>query len=118
MEVARLLPWSAALLLLQSLIREPWLLSRARGSARPKGRKAAKCLCAESALGITIIVLATLLLRSRLDQAVMVTRWGWSLLVMGILLVGFLLREFVIGWQPWRIYREPGHLNLAARLRR
>ena len=83
MEVARLLLWSAALLLLQGLLRDLWLLSRARGSAQPGGRKEANCLCVESALGITIIVLATLLLGSTFDQVVMMPRWGWGLLVTG-----------------------------------
>ena len=27
-------------------------------------------------------------------------RWGWSLLVVGTLAVGFLIKEFVVEWNP------------------
>lgn len=111
-ELGRLLMWSAGLLLMQGLLRDLWILSRAGQNRQTPATRAAPCLCMESTLGMLIIALGALLSSSTLDVALTMNAAAWSLLATAILLIGFLLKDWVIEWSPWQIRRERDHLNL------
>jgi len=116
--VGKLLMWTAALLLLQGLLRDLWLLSRADQEGPAGDEREAQCLCMESTVGIAAIVLGVLLLASTLDIPLLMSALGWSLLVVAMLTMGFLMKDWVIEWNPWRIRRERGHVNLVVKWRR
>ena len=72
----KLLLWTSALLLLQSLIRDLWLLARQRHNVKTGLLKKARCMCVESTLGATGIVAGITILGSGVDC--LVTMHGWS----------------------------------------
>ncbi len=55
--LGKLLLWSSGLLLLQSLVRDLWLLAKARRNIREKPQTAIRCMCVESTVGMTGIVI-------------------------------------------------------------
>ncbi|MFA9419595.1 MAG: hypothetical protein ACERLB_05555, partial [Gammaproteobacteria bacterium] len=55
----KLLLWTSALLLLQSLIRDLWLLARQKHNVKPGPPKKERCMCVESTVGATGIVAGT-----------------------------------------------------------
>ena len=113
-----LLMWLAALLLMQSLIRDLWYLRIAKqnqnGALNKEQAQATKKeshLCIESAVGIVVVVIGAALLLSGLGGRVVVPSWGWPVAIFTVLLFGLLVKGFVIGWRPWRIQHNADHIN-------
>ncbi len=107
----RLLLLASALLLFQSLVRDLWLLSRKRRDDQTLGR-AARCMCIESTVGATGIVFGAILLGAGIGQPVSMTEWSWSVLIVVVLSGGFLMKDYVLEWSPWRIRRDKDHMNI------
>ena len=110
--VGTALVWASALGLLQGLVRDLWLLARARHTARAKVKRQARCMCVESTVGVTGIVAGLVLLGAGSHRTWGPGRWDWSLAVMVILGVGFTLKDYVFEWSPFRLRRDKDHLNL------
>ena len=108
----RLLLVAAAILLFQGLIRDLWLLRKSKLSAKIDSPVRAQCICAESLIGITGVVVGIGLLGSGIDRPVSVSNGTWSLLVMAILTMGYGIKDYVIELNPLRIRRDKDHLNL------
>lgn len=107
----RLLLWVSALILLQSLVRDLWLLSRKRrGKQAP--RKAARCMCVESAVGATGVVVGAIVLSAGVGQSVSMSHWSWSVLVLVALSGAFLIKDYVVEWDPWQIRRDKDHMSI------
>jgi len=109
--IARLFLYLAALLLLQSLLRDLWILSR-RSSNNVMPTKKASCLCLESVVGIIGIVIGALFFGFGFDQAVSIKPWAWSVMLTFVLGFGFLIKDYVLQWRPWRIYQDKDHRNI------
>ena len=107
-----------ALLLLQSLLRDLWILWRRRATAAAGEPQAGRYFCVESAVGLLAVVCGALLLTSRMDSFINLDRRLLSTLVLAALCIGFLIKDWVIQANPWRIVREQDHLNLVVRWRR
>lgn len=101
----------SAFLLLQSLIRDLWLLANQRGK-QPHLQRKIRCMCAESTVGMTGIIIGIVLLGSGIDRTISMTHWSWSILVMVILTLGFIIKDYVIEWNPFRIYKDLDHINI------
>jgi hypothetical protein len=110
--VGRLLLAASALLLLQSLVRDLWLLTRKKRASQPGPRRAVRCMCIESTVGATGIVVGAILLGSGITRLIAMDDWVWSVLVMLILGVGFVTKDYVLEWSPWRIRRDKDHMNI------
>lgn len=110
--VAQLLLWASALLLLQGLVRDLCLLARQRRSAQRTPRRAARCLCVESTLGATGIVLGAVLLGAGIGAHFVVEGWLLSVLLMALMSMGFLIKDTVLEWNPWKLYKDKDHLNI------
>ena len=106
------LVWAAALVLLQGLVRDLWLLAGARRAARADVPRRARCMCVESTVGVTGIVAGCVLLGAGIDRTFVVSRWGWVLAVTAVLGVGFALKDYVFEWRPFRLRRDKDHLNI------
>ncbi len=106
---------AALLLLLQGFFRDLWLLraARRRTSAEPPRR--ARCLCVESALGLTGVVAGIGLTGFGLPGVVAFTAPGLALAVVLTTSAGFLLKDFVFEWSPWKLYREKNHAQVIFR---
>ncbi len=111
--IGRVFVFAAGLLLLQGLVRDVCLLAVARRQASaPTARREARCMCVESALGVTGLVAGTILLGAGFGAQFPMTRTGWCLGGILVLGLGFLLKDLVFEWNPWRIRREKDHLNI------
>ena len=95
----------------QSLLRDIVLLAAIRRGKLviPKQEKPAFCL--ESILGIIGVLLGIYL--ALVSPRGMVEMGGlhWFLALGVTMVVCFLLRDTVVQWNPFSIYRDPGHLN-------
>jgi hypothetical protein len=110
----RLLLLASALVLLQSLVRDLWLLfNNRRGEQKPS--KAARCICIESAVGATGVVVGAILLGAEINHPMFMNEWAWSALIVVVLSGGFLMKDYVMEWSPWRIRRDKDHMNIVFR---
>ena len=108
----RLLLVVSALLLLQSLVRDLWLLSQGRGAPPVGGPRRGRCMCVESTLGLTGVVVGVVLLAAGLELELRMSAWAWSLLVMAVLAAGFGIKDLVLDSRPLRIRRDKDHMNI------
>jgi hypothetical protein len=118
LEFGALLLVVCVLLLLQGLLRDIWLLAVRRRAAAAEPAKAMACICVESAVGAAGVAAGLVVLGAGLGRPVVMTAAGWALCVAMTATAGFVLKDFVVGWSPWSIRREPDHLNIVVRWRR
>lgn len=109
-ELSRIVLAGAVILLGQGLIRDvSLLLFRRRGTGAPKK---AQCFCLESTVGLTGVVLGLGLLFAGVTMKVALGPIGTTLFVGTILIVGFIVKDYVLAWGPWRIRKDPDHMNI------
>ena len=111
LQMGRLVLYASALLLVQSLIRDLFLL-RASQSVRHEEIKKATCMCMESSIGMTGIIAGSLLVGFGFDTFLSMNSMVWSIGVMLILIGGFLIKDIVIQFKPIRIYSDKNHMNI------
>jgi hypothetical protein len=102
----------SALLLFQSLVRDLFLLAEMKREPQPIQYRAARCMCLESTVGMTGILVGTGVLGFGINMPVVLNKWVCSILVMLTLATGFLIKDFVIETSPWRILRDRKHVNI------
>jgi hypothetical protein len=112
LSLGQLLLQLSALLLLQGLIRDIFLLLKSRSAPPSAPSPAQRCICLESTVGITGILLAASLLTWGSTQQVGMQPWQWSLAVMLLLSGGLAIKDYVLETNPWRIRRDKDHLNI------
>ena len=106
-----------ALLLVQSLLRDLWILFRRRAST-VNASQAGHYFCVESAVGVLGVLCGGLLFASRFDAAIRLDHNSLAAMSLAVLGTGFLIKDWVIQASPWRIARAPDHLNIIVRWRR
>ena len=116
--LGRLLLTGSALLLLQSLIRDLSILARRPRTDTPAKAEAAQCMCIESTVGAAGIVVGAGIVGAGVGFPVAMGGASWVALVAGVLVVGFLIKDFVFEWSPWRIRRDKDHMNIVFTLRK
>lgn len=102
----------SALLLLQSLVRDLWLLAKHRRQVSSAPRREATCMCVESTVGATGVAVGALLLGAGIGRPVEMGGWSWSLLAVGVMAVGFIIKDLVLEWRPFRVRRDRDHMNI------
>lgn len=118
-ELGRLLLGASALLLFQSLIRDLWLLAKSRRKPQQASPpRVARCMCVESMVGITGIVIGLTLFGWSIGKPVPMGRWSWSIVAMLVMAAGFLMKDYVLETKPWRLRRDTNHLNIIVRWKR
>lgn len=105
-------------LLLQGFCRDVWRLLAARRAASKPEVRYAQCLCVESAVGLTGIIAAAGLTALGSGPQLPLRQPWVALGAAGVLVVGFLLKDFVFEWSPWRLYRAKDHATLHFRWKR
>ena len=111
MNMGQLFLGMSAFLLLQSLVRDLWLLAHQRGK-QPDLQRKIRCMCAESTAGMTGVILGIVLLGVGINLSIEIPQWCWSILAMLIMTIGFLIKDYVIEWSPLRIYKDLDHINI------
>lgn len=112
MLVARLILYGSALLLLQSLLRDFWLLFQSRGVEPPSSQKKMQAMCLESTIGGLGVLLGLGLSLTGFGKQLLMFNWFWLSLIVAILVFGFLIKDLVIEWAPCRIRRDKNHMNI------
>ena len=75
-------------------------------------------MCVESALGLTGIVAGIGLVGLGFTGTIFLGPGGLALAVGAAIGAGFLLKDFVFEWSPWKIYREKDHAQVIFRWRK
>ena len=108
--IGRLTLYLSALLLGQSLVRDLYLITqKSEAHGEPA---AAQCMCIESTVGGLGIVVGALLMLLLTDGLVTLSPGAWTAAVLVTLLVGFFIKDYVFGWNPWRIEKDRDHINI------
>jgi hypothetical protein len=115
LEPGELVAGGALLILLQGFCRDLWLLHAACRRKTTAPPRAVRCMCVESALGLTGIVAGVGLVGFGLTRPVFVSTAGLAAGIGTVMVAGFLLRDFVFEWSPWKIYREKNHAQVIFR---
>ena len=105
-------------ILFQSLIRDISILVSSRNKTFDGPPRESQCMCAESAVGLGGVVTAAMFLGAGLTEPVCMYSGGWAIFLLPSFLTGFLLKDYVFEWNPWRIRREKNHLNVIFRWRK
>jgi hypothetical protein len=66
-------------------------------------------MCLESTLGLSGVLIGVLLTVIGVNRPVPLSPEVWPVLIGGIMLFGFLIRDVVITWSPWGIRKHPAH---------
>lgn len=112
LSLGHLFLYASALLLFQSLVRDLLLLNTMKSRESSSSTKSAQCMCIESTVGMTGIVLGALLLGIGVAVSISMTEWYWSLMAMVVTGSGFLIKDYVFEWNPWRIRQDKDHMNI------
>ncbi len=124
--ISQLILYGAALLLLQGLMRDLCILFRQRRLSTVKQSKNNKkstaqipsnpvkepCFCLESAVGLTGVIAGLCLLSIGFNDTISLNSYFFAAYINFILVLGFFLKNYVFGWSPWKIYKEPDHMNV------
>ena len=105
--------FSSSLFFCQSLFRDLWYLYAKRRRTKNSNQVETKqCMCVESMLGLFGVVLGLLLFISSFDIPITLAKGSVIAIAAAILIVGFLIKDYVFEWNPWRIYKEKDHMNI------
>lgn len=106
----------SALLLLQGLIRDLWLLaamSRKPASSPTTLPQAARCMCVESTIGATGVLSGLILLVTGFSsQPITISPAGWGVAVLLALATGFVIKDWLFEFSPFGIRHDPHHVNI------
>ena len=111
MESGYLMLTLGLLFLFQTLLRDLWLLSRQSKIPR-SSMKAVKCMCLESGIGFIPVIASAVLMIGGYSQIITISPMVWPITIPTILLFGFWLKDYVFEWNPFRIRRDPDHVNM------
>ncbi|GAB6140843.1 hypothetical protein JCM14076_15720 [Methylosoma difficile] len=117
LELGRLLLYLSAILLLQGLLRDCYLLTIRRKQSAGNIRQAMRCLCAESTLGWIGIIIGAALMGFDLAMLLVLSVHWWAVMVFTVLAIGFAGKNFVFAWRPLRIIYDPDHINIVVKWR-
>ncbi len=110
MTVGNLVLTVSALLLLQSLIRDLFLIKQLKRKASQS--KEMRCMCLESIVGMTGVILGASVVGVGISQLVTINKMTWALLITLTMVISFLIKDLVVHSKPWRITRDKDHLNI------
>lgn len=96
--------------LVQSLMRDLWLLSRKRDVSKPA--RTIRCMCLETGVGIIPIIISAIMMFGGFSRSIKIHYWVWMLSVPATMLTCFWLKDYVFEWNPWRIQRDDDHINI------
>jgi len=98
--------------LMQGGLRDLWFiyLRKSQPATNPPRRLA--CMCLESSVGLTGVVIGVLLAISGTGGSVALDPARWVLLAAVVLVVGFLAKDLVISWRPLGVRRDPDHHSI------
>ena len=110
-KLGSLLLYCSALLLLQGLIRDLYHYFP-QNPLDGSSVKYAQCICLESSIGVIGLLAGFIVTFSSIDFQLSLSPQVWTLLLSVVLIIGFLLKDWVFHWQPIGLRREKNHMNV------
>ena len=108
----------SSMFLLHTLIRDLVLLYAMKRKPNDKDvRREGQCFCIESVVGTAVLLFGLMLFGVGIGGQMTPDKIVWLSTMLVAMLINYLLRDFVFSWRPWRIYRDPNHLNIIPRLK-
>ncbi|MEO6875763.1 MAG: hypothetical protein ABI222_13175 [Opitutaceae bacterium] len=95
--------------LVQGGVRDLWLLYLIKSRPATAPQRKLACMCLESSVGLTGLVLGIGLAVGGLGGHVTFTPARWMLLTAAVLTMGFLAKDLIISWRPLGVRRDPDH---------
>jgi hypothetical protein len=117
LELGELIAGAALLILIQGFFRDLWLLRQTRRQVTSPPSREARCMCVESALGMTGVVAGIGLVGLGLVGSVSLSATWLSVVIATTMTAGYLLKDYVFEWSPWKLYREKDHAQVIFRWR-
>ncbi len=78
-------------------------------------RETKLCLCAESTLGLTVLVCGIFLTKIGSSQPVFLDSIRWCSWITFWMFFSFCIKDYVIHTNPLRIEKDPEHMNILMR---
>lgn len=116
LEMGESIAAGALLLLIQGFFRDLYLLWESKRSQ--PAPTSARCFCIESAVGLTGVICGIGLTAIGFSHSIHLEATQVMILIGAVLVLGFLLKDFVFEWSPWRIFREKNHAQVIFRWRK
>lgn len=69
-------------------------------------------MCLESTVGISGILIGVGFIFSGFNHTILMSTWQWWAISMTVMISSFLVKDFVIESNPWRIIRDKDHMNI------
>lgn len=110
-KLGSLLLYCSALLLMQGLVRDLYYYF-SQNALDDSSVKHAQCICLESSIGVIGILAGFIVTFSSIDFQLPLSPQAWTLLLGVVLIIGFLLKDWVFHWQPIGLRREKNHMNV------
>jgi hypothetical protein len=98
--------------LVQGGLRDLWLLYLLKSRPATAPRRKLACMCLESSVGLTGVVLGVVLALCGVGGHIMLNPGRWMLLAAAVLALGFLAKDLVISWRPLGVRRDPDHHSI------
>ena len=117
-ELGEVIAAAALLLLIQGFFRDLYLLWESKRTPSLAPAASARCMCVESAIGLTGVIAGVGLTAIGLNRSVYLEATRVMISIGLVMIVGFLLKDFVFEWSPWRISREKNHAQVIFRWRK
>ena len=102
----------SGIILLQSLIRDLFILAYPDKKEGESPTRKARCICLESLVGVLGVAAGLIIIVTGLAGLIEMKATCWSLVVMAALITGFMIRDFVLELKPFRLYRDRNHQNI------
>jgi hypothetical protein len=104
----------SCIFLFQTLIRDIWILSKTSKSDQSV-RKLVFCL--ETTFGILGVIFGLIVYLNTANGVLQVSSGEWAFAVFLTMGLCYLIKDLVISWRPFRIYRDPDHINIVVSLK-
>ena len=98
--------------LVQGGLRDLWLLHLVKSSPANTPRRRLPCMCLESSVGLTGVVVGVILALCNVGGQVALSPARWMLLTAAVLALGFVAKDLVISWRPLGVRRDPEHHSI------
>lgn len=102
--------------LIHTLIRDLALLYKQKTASTSATKRVQRCFCVETGVGVVFVTVGLVLLLGNYGSKVVLQKSDWILSLTGLMVLNYGLKDLVFSWNPWRIYRDPEHLNIIPKL--
>jgi len=118
LEIGEIMAAAALVLLIQGFFRDLYLLWQSKRETPAGSVMSARCFCVESTIGLTGVVAGIGLTAIGFNHRAHLEATSVMISIGAVLFVGFLLKDFVFEWSPWKIFREKNHAQVIFRWRK